>query len=168
MPKQLMRVKEKRHCGPESPHVSSQKQRNRAFIRGDNAWKAGFFLSDNPYRPGLERDAWAKGYAQAANWKPNLVTESAPAGKWHLEPNSYVVVKRTGASKKVRSKQEFNPEKEREKAIEAKKGYLGYIKPGKNGRLRKFRVYTRNPSEDKWKNKVACKSYKEPKDEELA
>jgi hypothetical protein len=77
--------------------------------------------------------------------------EEIVEGKWLLEPNSYVIVKRTGIKKKwrdpVKRKDKFN-------------NYLGYIGPGKNGKPRKFHVYTGNPLEDKWRNKIACKSYK--------
>jgi hypothetical protein len=83
------------------------------------------------------------------------VIEHAPEGSTrHLD--GYVVVKRAGIKKKWRDvpprKDKFND-------------FLGYIKPGKNGRPRKFRVFVGNPIEDKWSNKIACKSYKPEKEE---
>jgi hypothetical protein len=65
--------------------------------------------------------------------------------------DSYVVVKRT------KPKRNFNEKTFKERKFEE---YLGYIKPGKDGRLRKFRVWSNNPPEDKWRNRIADKSYR--------
>lgn len=157
MPKQYMTMRNKQHRGPMRPHVASKKKCAHAYQRGYDAWmKYGKSISDNPYR-GLEAEAWRKGYLAASNFKVNPVVSRAPEGR--PEHNAgYVVVKRFGAEKKLKG-----PAEPREREIEM---YLGYIKPGKDGRLKRFYPWTNNPPEDEWRNKIACKSYKEPKDVE--
>jgi len=156
MPKQLMTIRNKKHTGPISPRVSSNKSRTRAYQKGQSAFHAGFHLSDNKYRPGLEHDEWSRGYLEATKFKINPVPNRAPEG---MAPHKdgYVVVKHIGIKKKWRTSENRKPRPTEE--------YLGYIKPGKDGRPRRFFPYTNNPAEDKWRNKVACKSYKEPKEE---
>jgi hypothetical protein len=156
MPKQFMRVRNKQHHGPESPNVATKKRIELASQRGATAWKRGKSITDNPYRPGTENEAWKKAYLQASQYRGAPIENRAPEGKWFLEPNSYVIIKRIGIKKKwgdaPARKQKFND-------------FLGYIKPGKNGRPRRFHIFTGNPLEDKWRNKVACKSYKPEKEE---
>jgi hypothetical protein len=147
---QYMRLRNKHYVGPQTPRVASKGKRHFAEERGKIAWvKYGKSLSDNPYRPGLENDAWRKGFLQAAQFNHPLVEISAPEG---LAPHkdSYVVVKRTGSTKRLPAKTYKEPR--------ANPTYLGYTKPGKDGRLRKFRVWTSNPSEDDFKDKIASKS----------
>jgi hypothetical protein len=158
MPKQYMTMRNKQHRGPMRPRVASKKHCDHAYQRGCNAWlKYGKSINDNPYR-GLEAEAWRKGYLAASNFKVNPVVERAPQGRASDYVDSYVVVKRTGADKRPKGKAE---PRERDTVT-----YLGYIKPGKDGRLKRFYPWSNNPPEDEWRNKIACKSYKEPKDVE--
>ena len=158
MPKQYMSLRNKQYRGPLRPHVASPKRCAHARLRGYNAWALhGKSISDNPYRPGLEYDAWRAGYMDASKFKVNPVVSSAPEGK-APHKDSVVIVKRTGALK--RPKGQAIP---RDREIVT---YLGYIKPGKNGRPKRFYVWSNNPPEDVWRNKIADKSYKEEKDVE--
>jgi hypothetical protein len=150
MPKQYMSIRNKRHVGPQNPHVASKGKRIHAEKRGYDAWvKFGKSITDNPYRPGLLNDAWRKGYLQAAQYKCKSVENRAAEGSARHK-DSYVVVKRTGATKSLPART-FREPKDNDP-------YLGYINPGKNGKLRKFRVWTGNPPEDQWRDRIACKS----------
>lgn len=138
--------------------ASSSVRKVNAFHRGQDAWMMGLSPSDNPYKPiYIEYAAWNRGYMKAAQLKANPIKNKAPIGlpRHH---DSYVVVKRGGAAKKLYIKDGIVPELKLDEPIN---GYLGYIKPGNNGRPRKYHVWTRNPPEDKWHNKVANKSYRE-------
>jgi hypothetical protein len=145
-----MKLRNKQYAGPQNPRVASMKKRLHAEERGRLAWvKYGKSVNDNPYRPGLENDAWRKGFLQACKFNSNSVEMRAPEGA-PRHKDTYVVVKRTGATKRLPAKTYKEPR--------ANTAYLGYIKPGKDGRLRKFRVWTSNPSEDVVKDKIASKS----------
>jgi hypothetical protein len=85
--------------------------------------------------------------------KFSQVPNNAPEGLARHK-DSYVVVKRTGAARKPKG--EVTPREEKEF-----NHYLGYIKPGKNGRLRKFFPRSNNPKEDLWRGKIASKSKSE-------
>jgi hypothetical protein len=79
----------------------------------------------------------------------NCLMVRAPVGrKDHV--NMIVVVKRTGVKKRMSTKE---PKERKEK-----EQYLGYIKPGKNGKQRKFWVWSNNPDEDKWRDRIAGRS----------
>lgn len=148
--------------------ASSSVRKVNAFQRGQDAWDNGLSTGDNPYRPiYVEYAAWNRGYVKAAQLKSNPIPNKAPLGIMpdetlsYIRRDTYVVVKRFGASKKVGKtiiKDGTTPELNLNEPIN---GYLGYLKPGNNGRPRKYRVWTRNPPEDKWQNKVANKSYRE-------
>ena len=158
MPKQYMSLRNKQYRGPMRPHVASKKKCIHAKLRGYNAWALhGKSIADNPYKPGLEADAWRQGYLEASNFKVNPVVSRAPRGR-DPHKDSVVVVKRTGALKRPRG---ATIPRERDTVT-----YLGYIKPGKDGRLKRFYPWSNNPPEDVWRNKIADKSYKEEKDVE--
>jgi hypothetical protein len=155
--KQHMSVRNKQHRGPQSPRVSSRKQRAHAKQVGFNAWmKYGKSITENPYR-GLEGEAWREGYLLACQFKGTPIEERAPLGL-PRHKDSYVVVKLSHPKRKFR---EAQPRSDKGPEL-----YLGYIKPGKNGRPKRFFVWSNNPKPDEWRNKIANKSYKEPKDVE--
>src|ERR1700752_2952327 len=156
---QHITIRNKQHRGPISPRVASKKQRTHAFQLGRDAWrKYGKSISDNPYK-GVEGEAWREGYLEAANYKQSTVVERAPEGE-ATGPYGYgfVVVQRSKPKRKFREQKVRGPRDNSQ--------YLGYIKLGKNGKPRRFFPRSNNPSEDKWRNKIANKSYKEPKSEE--
>jgi hypothetical protein len=155
MPKQYMSLRNKQYRGPIRPHVASPRKIVHARLRGYNAWALhGKSINDNPYK-GSEAIAWREGYLEASKFKMNLVASRAPEGR-DAHKDSYVVVKRFGAEKKLKG-----PAEPRERETET---YLGYIKPGKDGRLKRFYPWSNNPPEDVWRNKIANKSYKEEKE----
>jgi ribosome modulation factor len=151
MANQVMRIRDKRHFGPSARNVASKRKTNHAFERGLAQGQKGKSIMTNPYGPGLEHDAWIKGYAQALQYTHRPAPNNAPEGRSSKGTYFYspIVVKRTGAKRNI-SEKTGRPEKENL--------YLGYIKPGKNGKIRRFFPFSNNPKEDNNQDRIAGKS----------
>ena len=132
------------------------------FQEGQNAWnKYAKSITSNPY-PTISKDhtCWIEGYMSVCKYKYKPVVSRAPEGKVrHID--GYVVVKHVGIKKKFQAKKEIIIETP--KSPDEVNHYLGYIKPGKNNKPKRFFPHTNNPKQDEWKDKIACKSAKKEK-----
>jgi ribosome modulation factor len=160
---QKMRIRDKRYFGPSARSVASKRKTDHAFKRGLAQGQKGRSIATNPYAPGLEHDAWVKGYAQALQYTHRPVPNNAPEGRYSGGTFLYspVVVKRKGAQKSLPGTPEpvdiFKDTKEFNR-YQKQNTYLGYTKPGKDGRIRRFFPLSSNPKEEDFTDKIAGRS----------
>jgi hypothetical protein len=155
MPKQLMTVRNKLYRGPGAHRWATPEQTIHAFQRGYDAWERfGKPITDNPYRPGQEHDAWNRGYIQATEIKWKAIPNRAPEGL-AKHKNSVVVVKNNGVTKTHKPRKEKKDDKGKEIIVVKHSTDLGYV--SKDGRLRRFNRWTGNPKDQNW-NKTTGRS----------